>query len=53
MLTKNVTQEQRNNRKNICSDLMERLSEEPDLLIHGVTCEGTEPFQYDPRTKRQ
>lgn len=53
MVPKNLTQEQKDNRKAICSDIMERLKEEPDLLTRVITCDETWVFQYDPETKRQ
>lgn len=53
MVPKNLTQEQKDHRKNICSDIMDRLKEQPDLLTNVVTCDETWIFQYDPETKRQ
>lgn len=53
MVPKNLTQEQKDNRMNICSDIMNRLTEEPDLLSKIITCDETWIFQYDPETKCQ
>jgi len=52
LVPKNLTQDQKDNRKNICSDTMERLTEEPDLLTHVITGDETWIFQYDSETKR-
>lgn len=52
MIPKNLTQEQRNNRKNIPSDIMKRLIEEPDLLTNVITCDETWIFHYDLGKKR-
>ena len=53
MVPKNLTPEQKANRKNICSDIMERITEDPELIEKVVTCDETWIFQYDPETKRQ
>jgi histone-lysine N-methyltransferase SETMAR len=53
LVPKNLFQEQKDNRKNICCDVMERLKAEPDLLTHVITCDETWIFQYNPETKRQ
>jgi len=41
LVPKNNNQNQKDNRKNICSDIMERLTEEPDLLTHVITGDET------------
>jgi hypothetical protein len=51
MIPKNLTQEQKDNRKNICSDIMERITEQPDVLENVITCDETWIFQYDPEMK--
>jgi hypothetical protein len=53
MVPKNLTQEQNDNLKNICSDIMERITEQPDMLENVITCDETWIFQYDPEMKRQ
>jgi hypothetical protein len=53
MVPKNLTQEHKDNQKNICSDIMERITEQPDVLENIFTCDETWIFQYDPETKRQ
>nr|CAH7719676.1 unnamed protein product [Callosobruchus chinensis] len=53
MVPKNLTPEQKENRKNICIDIMQQLEADPGLLEKVVTCEETWIFQYDPETKRQ
>lgn len=44
MVSKNLTWEQKDNRKNICSDIMLLLAEKLDLLINVIRCD-------DPETK--
>lgn len=46
MIPKNLTQDENDNWKNICSDIKERLTEKPDLLINVITCDV-------PKTKLQ
>lgn len=53
LVPKNLTQEQKDNRKDICSDIVARLADDPDLLTNVITCDETWIFQYDPETKRQ
>ena len=53
MVPKNLTCEQKMNRKDICSDIMERFTDDPELVSKIITCDETWIFQYDPETKRQ
>jgi hypothetical protein len=53
MVQKNLTQEQKDNRKNIRSDIMERITEQADVLENVITCDEKSIFKYDPETKRQ
>ena len=53
MVPKNLTCEQKMNRKDICSDIMERFTDDPELISKIITCDETWIFQYDPETKRQ
>ena len=39
LVPKNLSQEQKDNRKEICSDIMDRLTEEPYLLTEVITCD--------------
>jgi hypothetical protein len=52
MVPKNLTQEQKDNRKNICSD-MERITEQVDVHESVITCDETWIFQYYPEMKGQ
>jgi predicted nucleotidyltransferase len=52
-MTENLTQEQKDNWKNICSDIIEQITEQPDVLENVIRCDETWIFQYDPETKRQ
>lgn len=53
MVLKNLTQDQKDNRRVICSDILQRLDEQPNLLENVITCDGTWIFQYDHDTKRK
>lgn len=53
MVPKNLTQDQKDARKESCTDILERLNEDPHLLERVITCDETWIFQYDPETKRQ
>jgi hypothetical protein len=37
MVPKNLTQEEKDNQKNICSDIMEQITEQPDELENVIT----------------
>jgi hypothetical protein len=50
---KNLTQELKDNQKNICSDIMKRITEQLDALENVITCDETWIFQYNLETKRQ
>lgn len=40
-------------RQEMCSYLLERLNEEPELMANIITCDVVSLFQYDIQTKRQ
>lgn len=50
---KNLTQKQTDNRKNICSDIKERITEETDLLTNVIICDEWCTFQQYVETKSQ
>jgi hypothetical protein len=37
----------------VIADIMERITEQPDVLENVVTCDETWIIQYDPETKKQ
>jgi hypothetical protein len=41
MIPKNLTQEWKDNWKNICSDIMEQIKEQLDVLENVITCHET------------
>jgi hypothetical protein len=53
MVLKNLTQEHKGNQKNICSDIMEHITEQLDALENVITCDETWIFQYDLEMNRQ
>lgn len=53
MVPKNLTQEQKDKWREICSDILNYMNEQPDFLGNVITCDETWIFQYDPETKRQ
>ena len=48
-----LSDEQKECRKEMCLDLLQRIENEPDLLNSIITCDETWLFTYDPETKRQ
>jgi len=48
-----LSEEQKERRKELCLDLLQRTENEPDLLNSIITCDETWVFMYDPETKRQ
>jgi hypothetical protein len=53
VVLKILTQGQKDNRKNIYSDIVERITEQPDVLENIIIYGETWIFQYDPETKMQ
>jgi len=53
MVPKVLSDEQKECRKELCLDLLQRIENEPDLLKSIITCVETWIFMYDPETKRQ
>jgi hypothetical protein len=53
MNPRNLTQEQKLNRKNICSEIMEQITEQLDVLENVIIYDEMWIFQYDLETKRQ
>ena len=37
----------------VCQDIIERLEDDPDLLVRVITADESWIFEYDPETKRQ
>jgi hypothetical protein len=53
MVPKNLSEDQKLNREEMCQNVLEKTEEDPDFLNSVVTCDETWLFQYDPETKRQ
>lgn len=53
MVLKNLTQEQTDNQKNYCFDILERLTDEQHLLTNIIICEKRRNFRSELRTKCQ
>jgi hypothetical protein len=53
MAPKKLTHEQKDNWGSICSDIMERIIEQLDVLENVITCDETWTVQCHPETKRQ
>jgi len=53
MVPKLLSDGQKERRKELCLDLLQRNENEPDLLNSIITCDETWVFTYDPETKRQ
>ena len=50
---KNLTIEQKDNRKDVCLHLLERIQRDRNFLKNVITGDETWIFEYDPETKRQ
>ena len=53
IVPKNLTIEQKDNRKDVCLHLLERIQSDRNFLKNVVTGDETWIFEYDPETKRQ
>ena len=53
MVPKLLSNDQKDRRKQVCQDIIERLETDPDLLRRVITGDETWVFEYDPETKRQ
>ena len=49
--SKVLSNEQKERRKELCFDLLQRIENEPDLLNLIITCDETWIFTYDLETK--
>jgi len=52
MVLKNLTTEQKANRRDVCLDLLDRLEREPEFFSRVITGDESWIFEYDPETKR-
>jgi hypothetical protein len=53
MVPKNLSEDQKLNREEMCQNVLEKNEEETDFLNSVVTCDESRLFQYNPETKRQ
>ena len=53
MVPKNLTTEQKANRRDVCLDLLGRLEKEPEFFSRVITGDESWILEYDPDTKRQ
>ena len=53
MVPKNLTTEQKANRRDVCIDLLDRLEREPEFFSRVITGDESWILEYDPETKRQ
>lgn len=53
MVPKNLTTEQKANRRDVCLDLLDRLEREPEFFSRVITGDESWILEYDPETKRQ
>ena len=53
MVPKNLTTEQKANRRNVCLDLLDRLEREPEFLSRVITSDESWILEYDLETKGQ
>jgi hypothetical protein len=52
MVPKNLSEDQKLNREEMCQNVLEKTVEDPDFLNSVVTCDETWLYQYDIETKR-
>ena len=52
LVPKTLTNEQKENRTNVCLDLLERIENDKNFFKHVITGDETWIFEYDPNTKR-
>ena len=53
IVPKNLTIEQKDNRKDMCLHLLERIQSDRNFLENVITGDESWIFEYDPETKRQ
>ena len=53
IVPKNLTTEQKANRKDVCLELLDRLEREPEFFSCVITGDESWILEYDPKTKRQ
>ena len=53
MVPKNLTTEQKANRRDVCLDLLDRLEREPEFFSHVITGDESRILEYYPKTKCQ
>ena len=53
MVPKLLTDDHKDNRTNVCRNILQMIEEELDFLGKLITGDETWVFQYDPETKRQ
>jgi len=53
MVPKNLTTEQKTNRRDGCLDILDRLEREPEFFSHVITGDESLILEYDPETKCQ
>jgi len=53
LVPKILTNEQKENRRNVCLDLLERIENDKTFFKHVITGGETWIFEYDPDTKRK
>lgn len=53
MVPKNLTLDQKFNRKEICSNILKTIKNNTKFLNNIITCDETWIFIYDPETKKQ
>lgn len=49
-MSKNLSQEQKNGRRQICTNILEQMKSEPDFLKKVIICNETWIYQYDLET---
>ena len=53
LVPKNLTVQQKDNKKDICTDIIKRIDHKPDFLKNVITGIDSWIFEYGPETKKQ
>ena len=51
LVPKMLTNEQKENRRNVCLDLLERIENDENFFKHTITSDDLWIFEYNPETK--
>ena len=53
LVPKNLTNKQKENQRNVCLDILERIENDENFFEYVITGDESWIFKYDPKTKQQ